>query len=289
MARQAGCPHRAPTRWAPLARSHVPAERSSTPCASRDLDSSADSLRFIASNHLLARRLRRGARRRRGRRGGRRFRQDRVRYSTPPLAESLLAAPVRGHPPRSLRPPQVTLTVLPPATRRCAVAAARPHRSARRAEHVNLAADPAPPEPTVQRPAAPSRSGWTRVPIGTRLPLGARDLDARATKARVIRPGPSPFRPTRSTSSTPAWAKRPVERAMPRARSCRGLGGDHHANGSSAYARRLVVVVPDVDEEQRSPSGDFVRCGRLAVIVDSRTRAFTRSTVARDGWLRPSA
>ncbi len=90
------------------------------------------------------------------------------------------------------------------------------------------------------------------MPIDTRLPFGARVLDALATKARGYQPRAFTF-PTRAFYLVDAGdgdddAKTP--RAAPRRRSCRGLGDNAATNVAPACADRFVVVHGDDDAEE---------------------------------------
>lgn len=159
-----------------------------------------------------------------------------------------------ARPLRRLRPKPVALPAQLAATHQRAVAPQHaPTDRHAGAEHVNLAADPAPTEPTVQRPAAPSRSWWTRAAASTRGPHSARAFSTRAPcKARGDQPAAFTFPTCASHFVTAADGEDDAKKtpALTRRRSCRGLGDDYAAQRLGGLRRPLRRRHGSDDEEE---------------------------------------
>jgi hypothetical protein len=143
--------------------------------AAHDGDAAIDGRTRFMATLLVARRLHDGARRRRGGRlRARIFRRDPVRYATPSRTKLGLSLSTRRPTRRRPRPPAIRCPALlqPPLPR--APGTPRMQRAADPAEHHHVPTARTPPEPPVQNPAAPSRSGWTPAATGDTLSIGGR-------------------------------------------------------------------------------------------------------------------
>jgi hypothetical protein len=159
-----------------LAREHVRGQQTVTARAAQNAGRLGHLSRDMGSTLLAAHRHLHGTRRRRGRRRrGYGLCRDRVRYAPPPPGPKCrLPTPPRGLPLRRPGPRPVELTVLlhPPLPR--AGRTTCPDRGAPSAQQDHPTTSHAPAVPPVHVAAAPSRSGWTRVPGHDTLPTGRR-------------------------------------------------------------------------------------------------------------------